>query len=315
MLRMVFFGTPKEAAGILRGLIDAKCEIAAVITQPDRRRGRGLILENSPVKELALRSHLPVLQPEDLKTDAFLEAFSQSKADIGVVAAYGMIIPKAVLAIPKHGFINIHASLLPAFRGAAPIQWALINGEDETGVTIFKLSETLDAGDVIVQKSIKISDDDNAGTLSEKLFKAGGETLLQVLNDIENGLAVFTAQNDSLATYAPKIEKEIGAIDWRADAKRISCLVRALSPSPGAYTFYKGKLLKIFAADERVAGSGVHIGEPGTIVESAKNIGFIISTGKGPILIQEVQPQSGKRMSAWEFFIGHRLNIGDILPS
>ncbi len=313
-MRTIFFGTPEEAADILRSLLETKKEIVAVVTQPDRPKGRGLALESSPVKQVAQIFGLPIFQPEKLGDSVFERSISFLDPDIGIVVAYGKLIPKNILDIPKLGFFNLHASLLPRYRGAAPVQWALINGEKETGVTVFKLVEALDAGDMIAQEKIKIDPEDTAATLGEKLFAAGKKLLIEALDKIELGKIKFSRQDGSKATLAPKISKELGSINFKDSAKKTSRLVRGLTPHPGAYTFYKGKLLKIFKTEIKSARESEHK-EPGTVVELVKNIGFEVISSDKNLLIKEVQPEGGRRMSAWDFVIGHRLKTGDILPS
>jgi methionyl-tRNA formyltransferase len=314
-LRIVFFGTPDEAAAILKSLTEENREIIGVVTQPDRPRGRGLSVESSPVKKLALSLGLPVLQPEKLSDKTFEKIFLSLKADIGVVVAYGKIIPKKILEIPKHGFINVHASLLPKYRGAAPIQWALLNGEDETGVTIFKLVEALDAGEVLSSQSIWIGDDDTAGALSKKLFDLGAKLLNDCLNDIERGKVKAVKQNEKLVSFAPKIGKESSVIDWKAPAKNVFNRIRAMNPHPGAHTYYRGKILKILKSEIKIVDLETKHKDPGVIVDIIKGIGFIVATGSGHILIKEVQPAGKKPMKAFDFYLGHRLKSGEVLPS
>jgi methionyl-tRNA formyltransferase len=311
-MRIIFFGTPAEASDILSWLIEAKLNIVAVVTRPDRKKGRGLVIASPPVKKLALAHKIPVLQPEKMKDEGFRKAFASLKPDVCVVVAFGMLIPNDILEIPEHGFVNVHASLLPKYRGAAPIQRALMNGEAETGVTIFRLVEKLDAGDIIAQEKIKIEDADNYKTLTRRIFSTGGDLLIASLERIENGSVKFTKQDENKVTLAPKIERDSCAIDWKAGSRKVFNLVRALSPHTGAYTYYKKKLLKIFTAEPEA-----YLNEclPGTIIKFVKNTGFIVAAKDGGLLVKEVQPENGKRMSAWDFLAGHHLNIGDILPS
>ena len=314
-MRIVFFGTPLEAAGILRTLKSSKHEVIACFTQPDRPKGRGLNVEPSPVKKLAAELGIKVFEPDKLSEEKTLNALKDLNADICVVVAYGKIIPAKLLQIPKRGMINIHASLLPKYRGAAPVRWAILNGEKRTGVTIFKLVQALDAGDIISSEEVLIEDDDNYSALSQKLFLAGSKLLLKTLDDIESGKARYTKQDEQKVSFAPKLTKEIGAIDWKESAEKISNKTRALSPHPGAFTFFKGKLLKIWKANKLpgvLAGSKQ---EPGKILELVKNSGFAVMTSDGVLLVEEVQKESSKKMNAWEFVIGHQLKCGDILPS
>jgi len=311
-MRIVFMGTPEPAVKILQALIDAKKEVVLVVTQPDRPKGRGLKLTKSPVKELAEAAKIPVETPEKVKSKTFTEKLKDVEPDIIAIAAYGKILPKEVLDIPKHGCVNVHASLLPKYRGAAPIQWALMNGEKETGVTIFKLKETLDTGDIILQKSLDIKDDDNAETLSDKLFDLGGKTVIEVLELIESGKAKYMPQDDSKATYAELLRKESGVIEWHKTAKEIHNRIRAMYPWPGAYTYTNGKILKLLSSEVK-AKDGKHA-DPGTVVEIIKGLGFVAAAGEGTILIKEVQPEGGKRMGAFDFCIGHKVQSGIVLP-
>ena len=219
-MKIAFFGTPAAAAEILNKLIAAKQEIVLVVTQPDRPKGRGQKVAFPPVKEVALQHALPLEQPEEVKKNpVFKSLLGSIKPDIAVVAAYGKILPQEILDIPKYGFINIHASLLPKYRGAAPIQWALLKGEKETGVTIFKLIDLLDAGPVILQKKVKIDPEDDAETLARKIFTAGGEAVLKALRQIKEGKAKFIPQNEAAVTYAASLKKESGEIDWKKNAR------------------------------------------------------------------------------------------------
>ncbi len=312
-MKIVFMGTPEPAKKILQALIDAKKEVVLVVTQPDRPKGRGLKLAKSPVKELAENSNIPVDTPEKVKGKTFIEELKTYEPDIIVIAAYGKILPKEILDIPKQGCINVHASLLPKYRGAAPIQWALLNGEKETGVTIFKLKETLDTGDIILQKSLKIKDEDNAETLSDKLFQLGGKAVVEALELIESGRAKYAPQDDSKATYAESLRKESGIIEWHKSAKEIHNRIRAMYPWPGAYTYYNGKMLKILSSEVK-SKDGKHA-DPGMVVEVIKGEGFVAAAGQGTILIKEVQPEGKKRMGAFDFCIGYKISKGVVLPS
>ena len=314
-MRIVFMGTPKESASILQALLDAKQGIILVVTQPDRPKGRGLKVIPSAVKELSLKHGLPLEQPESVKDITFIKILESLKPDLIVVAAYGKILPKAILNIPKYGCINIHASLLPRYRGAAPIQWALLNGERETGITIFKLEELLDTGPILLQEKIEIEDEDDAGTLSKKLFKLGSELLLKAITLIEKGQATYTSQPATQISYAPTITKESGSLDFKKSAVEVHNRIRAMNPWPGAYTFYKGKRLKILLSDIKISNLATGTHSPGTIIDIIKNVGFIIATSKGHLLIKEVQLEGGKAMRAYDFVIGHKVKVGEVLPS
>ena len=314
-MRIVFMGTPEPAKKILQALLDAKKEVVLVVTQPDRPKGRRLKVSKSPVKELAEKVRISIETPERVKDKIFIEKLKSIAPDIIVVAAYGKILPKEILDIPKHGCINVHASLLPKYRGAAPIQWALMNGEKETGVTIFRLKETLDTGDIILQKSIPIEDNDDAETLSGKLFDLGGKLLLEAIDLIENGKAEYKPQKEADASYAESLRKESGVIDWHKSAIDIHNRVRAMYPWPGAHTYYNGKILKILKSEIKIVNLETKHKDPGTIIDVVKELGFIVATGKGHILIKEVQPAGKKKMRAFDFCIGHNVKAGVVLPS
>ncbi len=315
-MKIIFMGTPQVAAETLKELINSKHEIVCVVTQPDRPKGRGQKIVFSPVKELALQNDLPLDQPEKVKNNkVFASLLKSLNPDVIVVVAYGMILPKEILDIPKNGCLNVHASLLPKYRGAAPVQWALLNGETETGITVMKLDELLDTGDIILQEKVKIEDNDNAITLLNKLFDLGKGTLLRVLDQIENGTVKYIKQNDAQATNAPMIKKESGEIDWRKSAVEIHNRIRAMVPWPGAHTFYKEKLLKIWATEIHLLELETKFKLPGTIVQVVKNLGFIVATGKGHLLVTEVQLEGKKRMPAYNFVNGHDVRVGETLPN
>jgi methionyl-tRNA formyltransferase len=304
-------GTPEPAQVCLKALIDSKEELVAVITQPDRPKGRGLKVAPTPVKETALHYNIPVFQPEKIKDKEVYDLIRGIKPDLIAIVAYGKILPKEILDIPKYGAINVHASVLPKYRGAAPVQWALLNGEKFTGVTVMKVTETLDAGDIILQETLPIYDSDNTSTLTEKLFKLGAQLLVRAVSQIKSGKASYAKQDEKTVTYAPTLKKENGIIDWRKKAEEISDQIKAFDPWPVAYTYYKGKTLKILKA-EQMAKEGC---SEGRIMEIIKNRGFVVGACGGALLITEVQPESGKKMCAWNFLAGHKLHVGDVLPS
>ncbi|KPJ69003.1 hypothetical protein AMJ44_04870 [candidate division WOR-1 bacterium DG_54_3] len=315
-MRIIFMGTPETSAEILKVLIEAKHEILCVVSQPDRPKGRGQKISFPPVKEWALKYALPIEQPEKIKgNQVFISLLESLNPEVIVVVAYGKILPKEILNIPKYGCINVHASLLPKYRGAAPVQWALLNGEKLTGVTIMKIDEFLDTGEVILQEKVRIEEEDNNATLSKKLFSLGGKLLLKALEQIERGKAKYTPQNEAEATQAPAITRESGEIDWRRSALEIHNRIRAMVPWPGAHTFYKEKLLKIWRSEIYVADLESKFKLPGTIVQMVKKVGFMVATGKGHLLINEVQPQGKKCMPAYDFAIGHDVKIGETLPN
>jgi methionyl-tRNA formyltransferase len=312
-MKIVFMGTPEPAATILKALIESKAEIICVVTQPDRPKGRGLKTAFSPVKELALKQNLPILQPERAKDPVFVAELSSLKPDLIIVVAYGQILPKAVLELPKLGCVNVHASLLPKYRGAAPIEYAILKGEKETGVTIMKVEETLDTGPILLQDKLPVAPDDTAGTLEKKIFALGSSLVLKALELIASGKAEYKEQDHALASYAPRLRKEEGVIDWKDSAKDICDRIRAFDPWPGAYTYYKEKALKICRAIQAFKVNKAF--KAGEIVEIVKNEGFVVATGAGSLLVLNVQPEAGKRMGAYDFVIGHRLQVGEVLPN
>lgn len=309
-MRIIFMGSPKEAATCLQTLLDAQEQIVCVVTQPDRKKGRGQILEPTLVKSLAEKYRLPIETPEKVKTQEFVGKIKSYNPDLIIVAAYGRILPKEILDIPKYGAINVHASLLPKYRGAAPIQWAILNGEKKTGITIMQMDETLDTGDIILQKEMHIEEDDTAPTLSEKLFIEGADLLLEAIRQIKMDIAKRTPQNSHEATYAALITKELGEIDWKNPAQRIYDKIRALIPWPCAYTNYNGKLLKILGA-----GVKSFIGKdvPGKVFIDKNNVS--VACVESALLLKTVQLEGGNPMPADAFARGHNLASGKILPS
>ncbi|MBI5892244.1 MAG: methionyl-tRNA formyltransferase [Deltaproteobacteria bacterium] len=300
-------GTPDFAAPSLKLLIESPYEVCAVATQPDKPKGRGMVLTPPPVRVLALAHNIPVFQPERLNSD-FAAKLKEIAPDMIVVAAYGKILPKSVLEIPKYGCINVHASLLPKYRGAAPINWAIINGEKETGITTMLMDEGMDTGKMLLKESVKISNDDTAGTLHDKLKEVGANLLIKTLDALRNGTIAPIEQDDSLATYAPMIKKEDGRIDWTLKAEEIKNLIRGLNPLPCAYTRWEGKQIKIFKAEVE---AGVKE-EPGTIINISTE-GIFVAAGRGTLLITELQMENKNRMSASEFIKGYRIVKGQIL--
>ena len=308
--RILFFGSPEFAIPSLRALMespDKEDEVIGVVTQPDRPKGRGRKLTPPPVKELALKYGLPVYQPETVKDEAFLKEVEKLAPDLLVVAAFGQILPKRLLEIPPLGGINVHPSLLPKYRGAAPIQWTLMRGETVTGVTIMRLSPRMDSGEILFQRAMAIEPEDTFGTLHDKLAIFGAEMLLEALHRLKRGMLNPVSQDESLATYAPKIKKEDCLIDWQKSAQEIANLIRGLDPKPGAYTYLEGKLLKLFRP--KVIPFTAKENQPGTILE-AKKEGLQITTGNGILLVKEVQLEGKKRLPAAEFIKGHPTLVG-----
>lgn len=303
-MKLIFAGTPEFAATALTALIAAGHEIVLVLTQPDRPAGRGLKLVPSAVKIIAQKQSLKVEQPLTLKHADAHALIAAANADTMIVAAYGLILPKAILAIPRLGCINIHASLLPRWRGAAPIQRAILAGDAETGVTIMQMDEGLDTGDMLLKRNITIGEHETAGELHDRLAALGAELMVEALNN----LPAPVAQDNSLATYAAKISKDEARIDWHEDAALVARKVRAYNPYPGALTTLDGERLKIWRA--RVASQGN--GAPGAVCESAPGE-LLIACGQGAIDVQELQRAGGKRMSAASFLAGTTLARGTCL--
>lgn len=305
-LRIVFLGTPAFAVPTLQCLIDRREHIVAVVTQPDRPVGRGRRVAPCPVKELALKHGLLVLQPEKVNSPEFLAQVKSLAPDLAVVAAYGQIFSQQLLDIPTHGFINVHSSLLPVYRGPAPINWAIINGDTETGVTIMKVSLRMDEGDILLQEKVPILPEDDAESLHDRLAHLGARLVGQAIDLLRNNGWQPRPQDHSRATYAPMLKKEDGLIDWHKDALSIERKIRGMKPWPGTYTLYEGKRLRIHCAKPQpYEGSS----EPGTILDVSPD-GILVATGRGALLITEVQLEGKKRMAAKEFLLGHALREG-----
>lgn len=310
-MRIVFMGTPDFAVGTLEELIKAGHEIIGVVTQPDKPKGRGKTLMPTPVKGVALKHQIPVYQPKKVREKEFTEALRNLSPDVIVVAAFGQIITKEILEIPRFGCINVHASLLPAYRGAAPIQWAVINGEKESGVTIMQMDEGLDTGDMIDKVVVPLAQDETGGSLFDKLSQAGARLCVKVLKDLEEGKAVREKQpEESTTPYASMISKKMGEINWSQPAGSIEQLIRGLDPWPSAYTKLQGKTLKLWKA--RVVEEKQEKGRPGEVVQVEKEA-FFVQTGEGILKIEELQMEGKKRMDTGAFLRGFQLTCGEIL--
>jgi len=313
-VKIVFIGTPEFACSPLLSLIKSKHDIVGVITQPDRKKGRGMKISLSPVKELALGNNLNIYQPSNINDPEFIDLLRKISPDLIAIVAFGQILSKEILGLPKYGCINLHASLLPKYRGAAPIPWAVLAGEEKTGVTTFYLSEEVDGGDTILQREEGIRENDTTITLSERLAEMGAKLLIETIDKIERKEAPRISQNKEKATYAPRLKKEDGLIDWKRSAFQIERLIRAMNPWPGAFTHLAGKLVKIWKAEAisglRPQASGSK--NPGEVVDIVKE-GMVVACGEGFLLVKEVQPPGKKRMSASSFSSGYRIKTGDIL--
>ncbi len=301
-------GTPDFAVGTLKAIHEAGYEIGLVVTQPDKPRGRSGALQMSDVKRYAVEHDLPVFQPEKIRAAEAVDEIGKYQPELIVVAAFGQILPKEILEMPKYGCINVHASLLPRLRGASPIQTSILEGDDETGVTIQQMGEGLDTGDIISQKSIPIDPADTGGSLFDKLALLGAELAVKTIEDIENGRAERMPQDESLATYARKIDKAMGHISWDKDAAVTERIIRALSPWPSAYTYINGKMLKIWSA---YTGDGSEAA-PGTVTSVSRDE-IIIACGSGSLIIKEVQLEGKKRMNTHDFLLGYDLKTGTVL--
>lgn len=308
-MRVVFWGTPDFAAVSLRALIDSNHQVVAVITQPDKPKGRGQKVLPTPVKEEALKNGIPVYQPERLKDNQEIrQIIKELKPDISVVVAYGKIIPEDIIEIPKYKTINLHASLLPEYRGAAPIQRCMMDGKKITGVCIMEIVKELDAGDVYECRQVEIKTEDDITTLHDKLAKEGAELLLKVLNDVEKGVARKTPQDHTKATYAKPITKEEGKINWERSAEEIFNQIRALKVWPKAYTDFRGEQIKIL--DSRVVGCDTEA-QPGTIVKADDKTGIVIKTGDGCLLVKVLQFPGGKPITSQDAVKGYRIKEGE----
>lgn len=307
-MNIIFMGTPEFAVPSLKILISSHHNISAVVTVPDKPQGRGLRVLESPVKKFASKNNLKVIQPENLRDEYFFTQIESLEPDLIVIVAF-RILPKEVFTIPTYGSFNLHASLLPKYRGAAPINWAVIKGEKETGVTTFFLDEKVDTGKIIMQEGCEITNDDDAGTLHDKLSELGAKAVMSTVNLIEmtNGNVQTVIQDNSLASKAPKISKEFCRIKWDKSAKENFNFIRGLSPYPGAYTFRNGKLIKIFKTRMNVEDTGTTAGE----VKVSQNK-LYLRCGDGNLELLELQEEGKKRLSTDEFLRGHKIEQGEI---
>lgn len=302
-MRIVFMGTPDFAVPSLQALIDAGHEVCAVYTQPDKPQGRKQILTAPPVKTLALAHNIPVFQPNTLKNEDEQARLRELAPEVIIVVAYGKLLPKAVLDIPPHGCINVHGSLLPRWRGAAPIQWAVIAGDEMAGVTTMQMAEGLDTGDMLLTYETKVGEKETAGELFDRLAQSGAELLTQTLVKLDE--ITPRPQDDAQSCYAHMLDKQMAVIDWSRSAHEIDCLIRGLNPWPIALTTLSGERLKVFAA-EKAAGNG----EPGTVLEADPKKGLTVACGEGALRLTEIQLVGGKRMKATDFLRGHAIEVG-----
>jgi methionyl-tRNA formyltransferase len=301
-------GTPDFSLPSLERLVDSDHQVLAVVTRPDRPRGRGLKETSPPVKILADSRGLPVLQPEDLKDREFIRRLSEYRADLFVVVAF-RILPDEVVAMPPRGTIDVHPSMLPRYRGAAPIQWAIINGETRTGVSVFFIGGKIDAGDIIRQRAVDIDPDETAGELSERLSRISAEVLLEVIDELDRSRVAGTSQEGAEPCPAPKITRRHGRIHWDRTAGEVRNLIRGLNPWPGAYSAIAGKTIKIYRAE--LAGSSPDGVAPGQITGADARAGLVVNTADGLLSLTEVQLEGKRRMNSAEFLRGFRLQAGD----
>ena len=306
-MKIIFMGTPDFAAASLEALIASRHEIQAVVTQPDKPKGRKGELTPSPVKVVAEGKGIKVYQPLKVRDEEFVKTLRAYNPDVMVVVAFGQIIPLSILKMPKYGCVNIHGSLLPKYRGAAPIQWAVLDGEKETGITTILMDEGIDTGDILLKKTIKIDAEETSGSLFDKLMALGAKTILETLDELEKGNLTPTKQGESPTAYAKMLNKAMGLIDFTRSAKELDCFVRGMNPWPSAYTLLAGKTLKLWKV--RAVGGG---GKAGSVIDIDKE-SFTIACGEGAIEVLEVQLEGKKRMSAGDFLKGSTLNIGQEL--
>lgn len=309
-MRIMFMGTPDFAVPSLEALYNKGYDICAVISQPDKPKGRGKKLVSPPVKVAAQNMNSKVYQPEKIKNPDFINMVKDINPEMIVVVAFGQILPKDILDIPSYGCINVHASLLPKLRGAAPINWSIINGDTTTGITSMYMDTGLDTGDMIIKKSIEINEEENAKELHDRLSFLGAETLIDTVELIFEGKAARIKQNHEDATYAPILTKETGKIDWSLDAHSIKNLIRGTYPWPGAYSYYDGNMFKIFVVD--VLDENIRNLDWGKIHEVNKDC-FIVKCGKGYLRVREIQFQNQKRMSVEAYLRGHSIDEGKVL--
>ncbi|MDD2499691.1 MAG: methionyl-tRNA formyltransferase [Geobacter sp.] len=307
--RIIFMGTPEFACPTLQTLLDRNENVVAVFTQPDRPKGRGQKLQPPPVKELALQHDIPVHQPPKVRAPEVIEQIRELQPDLIVVVAFGQILPKALLEIPPHGCVNVHASLLPRYRGAAPLNWCIVNGETETGVTTMLMDVGLDTGPMLLKKATPISLNEDIQSLHDRMSQMGAELLGETLDGLKAGQITPAPQDDSQSCYAPLLKKEHGQIDWQKPAVAIHNQIRGLATWPGTVTFLDGAALKLYRS---ATGGGV--GTPGTVINAGKD-GIEVACGQGSLIIKELQAAGSKRMEAASFLAGHPVAVGTLLTT
>lgn len=305
-MKVIFMGTPDFSVGTLEALLEAGHEVVLAVTQPDKPKGRGKEMQFTPVKEVALRHQIPVYQPRKIREPECIAKLREYNADIMVVVAFGQILPKEILEMTPYGCVNVHASLLPKYRGAAPIQWSIIKGETVTGVTTMQMDEGLDTGDMIMKTEVPMDSEETGGSLHDKLAAAGAALCVETLTALESKTAVFEKQGDSPTDYAKMLDKRLGDIDWAKDASEIERLIRGLNPWPSAYTNWDGKIMKIWKSEVVERDTDL---PPGTVTTVGKDA-FYVQTGKGQLSIIELQIPGKKRMNADAFLRGYQIQEG-----
>lgn len=313
-MRIIFMGTPEFAVPVLESLINSRHEVVAVVTQPDRPKGRGKNMQFSPVKECALAHNIPVMQPVNVSVLEVIDELRAYKPELIVVVAFGQFVTKKIREMPKYGCINVHASLLPKYRGAGPIQWAVINGEKESGVTTMYMCREIDKGDMLLKDTVTLDPKETGDSLHDKLSMMGGPLLLKTIDQLENGSAVRIPQCEEESTYAPKLEKTMGNIDWTMDADRIERLVRGLNSWPGTFTKIHGKTVKIWDCDvvrQETLTENQEAATPGTVIVSEKDQ-LIVKAGNGALSLRMLQPEGKKNMTVDAYLRGYPIAQGEL---
>lgn len=305
-MKIIYMGTPDFAVAPLEAIIKAGHEVSAVVTQPDKQKGRGKEVQMTPVKQCALKHGIPILQPVKIREQEAVEELKKYPADLFVVAAFGQLLSEEILSMPRFGCVNIHASLLPAYRGAAPIQWVILNGETRTGVTIQQMAKGLDTGDMLLKKTVEIDEKETGASLHDKLMLTGAELIVEVLPKIEKGELIPEKQDESKASYYGRLTKSMGLIDWNQDAVSIERLIRGLNSWPSAYTCYKGKTLKIWDG-EVIPGKAKEA--PGTVTQVSKD-SFTVAAGEGSIRVTSLQLEGKRKVPAKDFLLGYEVVCG-----
>lgn len=313
-MRIIFMGTPEFAVPVLESLINSRHEVVAVVTQPDRPKGRGKNMQFSPVKECALAHNIPVMQPVNVSVPEVIDELRAYEPELIVVVAFGQFVTKKIREMPKYGCINVHASLLPKYRGAGPIQWAVINGEKESGVTTMYMCREIDKGDMLLKDTVTLDPKETGDSLHDKLSMMGGPLLLKTIDQLENGSAVRIPQCEEESTYAPKLEKTMGNIDWTMDADRIERLVRGLNSWPGTFTKIHGKTVKIWDCDvvrQETLTENQAVATPGTVIVSEKDQ-LIVKAGNGALSLRMLQPEGKKNMTVDAYLRGYPIAQGEL---